>query len=146
MTSASFPLHGHVRIGTLPFARRETAAAHTRDRAVWRLKKQCEALIANERAFSERELRTGRAFYLHRAVQRTVDTMQVMDRTVRRVAEKVHVNNLSRGEEAPTRTSRQRIHPKELARVRTPTWDAPRAAIWVFMDIVPFSLPIAMCQ
>lgn len=102
----------------MPSPRRVTAAARTRDRAVGRLTKECAVIIANVRAFFERERRAGRASGLHRVVQRTVDATGVSERTVRRVAEEGHANRLPGGGEAPTRTSPRRIPPEELARAR----------------------------
>lgn len=119
-----------------------TETARKREHAVARLAKEFAVLVANVRAFYflENQRRAGRASELNGFVHRTVTATGVSERKVRRAAENVCTENVPNGGEFPTRNSRWRIAPEELARVRAavysqswnrsiPTLDSTMASI-----------------
>lgn len=75
-------------------------------------------LIANVRAFFERERRAGRASGLSRPAERTARATGVAEATVTRVARDGYANKLPPSGTPQTRHGGRRIPPEELARVR----------------------------
>lgn len=85
---------------------------------MWLLTKEYAVIIANVRAFFERERRAGRVCGLKQVVQRMVDATGASQRTPRRVAADGYAKNVPYEGQPSTRESRRRTPPDELAHLR----------------------------
>lgn len=92
--------------------------ARARDRAIARVTREVATVIANVRKFFDGECAAGRATGVGRPVERTARATGVGQRTVERVTADGCAESSPSGREAPTRSSRRRVPPEELARVR----------------------------